>query len=198
MLSLSEGAGANLQIPAVSQSLAQWIHHHSSDCPFFFFFPVKWGNCALGTDFWRPTNKFYHLIGSTVPRLLVSNSFYLSLKIEPWTTSKRLIDFVSAACYGPDSVRLLCTEQHLSLPTCNEAIRRMIFVLCEADRQNRDMFSDTWMFIAHFFVRLCSFLPAHACYSSCRGTPFVKGLLQRNSLWTKTFVKLFTQIWFWM
>lgn len=30
-----------------------------------------------------------------------------------------------------------------SLPTCNAAIRRMIFVLCEADRQNQDMFSDT-------------------------------------------------------
>lgn len=52
-----------------------------------------------------------------------------------------------------------------SLPTCNEAIRRMIFVLCEADRQNQDMFSDTWMFIANFLlgcVYSCLLMPAIA------------------------------------
>lgn len=38
---------------------------------------------------------------------------------------------------------LFIALSNTSLPACNEAIRRMTSVLCEADRQNQDMFSDT-------------------------------------------------------
>ena len=47
----SEGAGANLEVPAVSQSLAQCIHRHLSNSPFFALLneeTVHWGQIFKG------------------------------------------------------------------------------------------------------------------------------------------------------
>lgn len=52
-------------------------------------------------------------MGSAVHGLLVSNSFYFISKNLNLNNLQE-IDFVNAARYGPDSVPLLCSEQHLS------------------------------------------------------------------------------------